>query len=341
MKYSFINDYSEGCAKEILDALIKYNYDQDTGYGLDKHCLNAEKLIKKATQHEDIDVHFLTGGTPCNVTAISLLRSNEAVISCKSGHINVHETGAVEHIGHKIITVNGIDGKITANEIIEICKSHSDEHMVKPKMVFVSLPSELGTIYSLKELKEIRKVCTKYNLYLYIDGARLGSALTSKKADFTLKDITDLADIYYIGGTKNGALLGEAMVIKNEYLKKDFRFFIKQNDAMLAKGRLIGISFEEFFKGDLYYRLAKNANDSAELIRNTLLKKKVKMFSPSYTNQIFPVLKNSQIKQIENQYGISLWAKVNEKESVIRLVTSWNTTKDKVLEFIDFLNKIL
>ena len=331
--YSFENDYSEGACKEVLEALVKTNYEQHTGYGLDAHCLNAAKLIKKAIKHKDVDVHFVPGGTPANVLAVSLLKPYEAVICCENGHINTHETGAVEAKGHKIIQTKPHDGKITAEDIEATVVNFTDEHVVKPRMVFVSNPSEFGTIYSKKELKAISEVCKKHDLYLYLDGARLACALTSEKNDLTLKDIADLTDIFYIGGTKNGALLGEAMVIKNEDLKKDFRYYLKQNCTMLAKARVIGVEFERFFSDNLYFDVAKNANKTAQTLKKVFLDNGVEQYLDSYTNQIFPILDDKVFKKLQSKYVMSFWSKYDKTHSVVRFVCSWATPMSAIKEF--------
>ena len=262
--YSFANDYSEGACPKVLRGLVETNYVQTAGYGLDEYCETAAALIKKTIGHDDVDVHFITGGTPCNVLAISLLRAHEAVISVESAHINVHETGAVEATGHKIIAVKGRDGKITPEEIRSVVADHTDEHKVKPKMVFISNATEFGTIYSKQELNDIYNVCRELKLYLYLDGARLGNALVATGNDLSFKDICDLTDMFYIGGTKNGALVGEAMVIKNDELKPDFRYLIKQHCSMLAKGRLLGVQFISLFEDSTYLDNARNADIMAQ-----------------------------------------------------------------------------
>lgn len=335
---TFENDYSEGMAQEILDAYIKYNLEETRGYGLDVHCLNAAKLIKKAINDDSVDVHFITGGTPCNTLACSLVKPYEAIISADCGHINVHETGAIEHTGHKIVQVNNKDGKVSASDVVRICESHPNEHMVKPKMVFISNPSEFGTIYSKEELQELRKVCDEKDLYLYMDGARLGSALTSYANDLTLEDINTLCDLFYIGGTKNGALYGEAMVIKNSELKPCFRYLLKQEGFMMAKGRPMGIAFEQFFTDNLYFKLAKHANDMAYQLKEAFKKHHIEEFMQSYTNQLFVIMDNELIKKIEEKYIISFWDKYDETKSVVRFVTSWATKQEKIDEFLKDLD---
>lgn len=339
--YSFANDYSEGACKQVLDALVKTNYEQAIGYGLDEHSFKAAEMIKERIQHQDVDIHFIPGGTPANVLAICLLKSYEAVICCENGHINTHETGAVESTGHKIIQTKAYDGKIRAIDIDEVVLNHPDEHMVKPKMVFISNSSEFGTIYSKEELTAISNVCKKHNLYLYLDGARIASALTSSKNDLTFKDICDLTDIFYIGGTKNGALLGEAMVIKNDDLKENFRYLLKQKGSMLAKGKLLGIQFEELFKDDVYFDLARNANARAQELKEVFLKYGIKEYIQSYTNQIFVILDNELLHQLEKNYVMSNWCKYDDKSTVVRFVCSWATKPEVITEFETYLKTIL
>ena len=336
---SFENDYSEGTAKEILDELIKENYTQVTGYGKDKYCLKASKAIKKAIGDDKVDVHFIPGGTPCNVLACSMVKPYEAIICASTGHINVHETGAIENTGHKCLVAESVDGKLTAESIQKIYDKHPDEHMVKPAMVYISDSTEIGTIYTKKELTAISNKCKKLGLYLYLDGARLGSALTAKGNDLTLKDINKLCDIFYIGGTKNGALLGEAMVVKNPVLKKDFRYLLKNKGFMLAKHRTVGISFYKLFENDLYYELAKHANKMADELRNCFKQTKTKFFANTTTNQVFVVLSNDTIKKLRKKYVFEDWGTVDNKHTAVRFVTSWATKKENVGSFIkDYKN---
>ena len=336
---SFENDYSEGTCKEILDELIKENLTQVTGYGKDKFCLRAANAIKKAIGDNEIDVHFIPGGTPCNVLACSLVKPYEGIICAKTGHINTHETGAVEGAGHKCLIAESKDGKLSAKSIEEAFYSYPDEHVVKPAMVYISDSTEIGTIYTKKELTAISKTCKKLGLYLFLDGARLGSALMAKGNDLTLKDINELTDIFYIGGTKNGALFGEAMVISNPELKKDFRYLLKNKGFMSAKHRTMGISFYTLFESDLYFDLAKHANKMADLLRKCFTETKTKFFSKTTTNQIFVVLDNKTIKELRKKYMFESWGVVDKNHTAIRLVTSWATTKENVEAFIkDYKN---
>ncbi|MCT4507533.1 MAG: aminotransferase class I/II-fold pyridoxal phosphate-dependent enzyme [Tepidibacter sp.] len=338
--YSFKNDYSEGAHPRILNALIASNMDQEEGYGYDRHTQNAVSKIKNIMQNQNIDVHFISGGTQTNLIAIgAFLKPYEACISVNTGHIAVNETGAIEYTGHKVITIDSNDGKIIPEKIKEVLNSHSNEHVVKPKLVYISNTTELGTIYTKKELKNLSEFCKSNNLILYADGARLGSAICVKEADLTLSDMCNFTDAFFIGGTKNGALLGEALVIKNENLKEDFKYHIKQKGALLAKGRLLGIQFEELFTDNLYFELANHANEMANLLSKGLKEANCKFLIDSPTNQIFPILENKIIKRLEKKFNFYTWKKIDDNYSAIRLVTSWATKKEAVLEFINELKK--
>ncbi|MCR4632841.1 MAG: aminotransferase class I/II-fold pyridoxal phosphate-dependent enzyme [Erysipelotrichaceae bacterium] len=337
--YSFANDYSEGACPKVLKALIETNDVQSAGYGVDEYSLAAADLIKQVIEHDDVDVHFITGGTPCNVLAISTLRAHEAVISCESGHINVHETGAVEATGHKIIAVKGKNGKILPQEIRDVMAEHTDEHKVRPKMVFISDATEFGTIYTKKELTAISEVCKEYGLYLYLDGARLGNVLVATGNDLSFKDICDLTDIFYIGGTKNGAWLGEALVIKNDELKPDFRYLIKQHCSMLAKGRLIGVQFIALFqdKARAYLDNARNADIMAQALKYIFRQFSIPMYIDSPTNQIFPVLENRILERIKSNYTVTEWGPYDKDHTIVRFVCSWATEKAAIQDFYNDL----
>lgn len=337
--YSFLCDYSEGAHPRILEALIRTNLEQADGYGLDEHCRNAASLIKKRICREDVDVHFLVGGTQTNFTAISaFLRAHEAVISAKTGHINVHETGAVEATGHKILLESTPEGKLTPLAVQAALDDHEDEHMAKPKLVYISNSTEIGSIYHKAELSQLSKICRKNNLILFMDGARLGSALACEENDLSLSDIAELVDAFYIGGTKNGALLGEALVICKEELKEDFRYHMKQKGALLAKGKLLGIQFEELFEDNLYFELANHGNKMAAILRKGFLDLGYSFLTHSPSNQIFPILHNELIKKLEMHYSFYPWKKIDENHTAIRLVTSWATEECQVIEFVRNLN---
>lgn len=333
--YSFKNDYSEGAHPRILEALNNYNLQQSEGYGEDEFTAKAIKLIKKKIRREDVDIHFLVGGTQTNLIAISaFLRPHEAAIAAKTGHILVHETGAIEATGHKVISVDVEDGKLTRRHIEKVLEEHTDEHMVKPKLVYISNSTEIGTIYKKEELEELSQVCKEHDLYLYLDGARLGSALCSKENNMEIYELAQLVDAFYIGGTKGGALMGEALVICKDSLKMDFRYHIKQKGALLAKGRLLGIQFEELFKDNLYFDLAGHANNMAVILKEGIEGLGYNFMIDSPSNQIFPIFSNGLIKKLEEKYLFIIWEKIDEENSAIRLVTSWATDKEKVLEFI-------
>ncbi|NOZ34989.1 MAG: low specificity L-threonine aldolase [Chlorobi bacterium] len=335
-KYSFKDDYSEGAHPEILKVLTDTNYTQTIGYGEDEFSEKARKLIKEKINNRNVDIHFATGGTQANLIVISsILKPHHSVIAATTAHIEVHEAGAIEATGHKINTVETKDGKLSPDLVRGVIDYHTDEHMVKPKMVFISNSTETGTIYSKKELTELYEFCKKNKLYLYIDGARLASALTSEKNDLTLNDISELTDIFYIGGTKNGALLGEAIVINNDELKEDFRFYLKQKGALLAKGRVLGVQFLTLFKDNLYFRLAEYANKNAKRIADAFKSKGYRFLSEPATNQLFPILPNELINKLHKKYDFYVWSKIDKKYSAVRIICSWATKEDDVAAFID------
>ncbi|HHX11379.1 MAG TPA: aminotransferase class V-fold PLP-dependent enzyme [Clostridiales bacterium] len=334
--FSFNNDYSEGAHPRILDAMCKYNLEQNNGYGEDAHSLKANEYIKRHIGRDDVDIHFIPGGTQTNMLVISsFLRPHHCVISADTGHINVHETGAVEATGHKVVTIPHIDGKITVEGIAEVQNYHSDEHMVLPRMVYISDTTELGTIYTKDELSQISEYCKNNNLLLFLDGARIASALTCKANDLTLHDIANLVDVFYIGGTKNGALLGEALVICNDDLKEDFRYLIKHRGAMMAKGFVMGIQFEALFQDDLYFELGKHANLMAEKIGASFMDCGYGFYAPAQTNQLFPILTNDMIEKLSKKFLFSIQKKIDESHSAVRFDTSWATSEESVNALIN------
>jgi threonine aldolase len=336
--YSFKNDYSEGAHPRILNALVDANLEQSEGYGQDRYTKKAVELLKQKIGLCDIDIHLFSGGTQTNLTALSaFLRPHEAIIAPNTGHILVHETGAIEATGHKIISIEVGNGKINTTDIKVALDTHIDEHMVKPKLVYISNPTEIGSIYTKSELEQISRFCKQKNLYLYIDGARLGSALCSEENDLQLSDLGVLADAFYIGGTKNGALLGEALVICSDLLKEDFRFHMKQKGALMAKGSILGIQFQELFRDNLYFDLAKHANAMANLLKNALSNEGYQFLTHSPTNQLFPVLPNWLIEKLQEKYSFYIWTDVDAEHSAIRLVTSWATKEAAVFAFINDL----
>lgn len=336
--YSFKNDYSEGAHPRILNALLATNAEQAEGYGEDPFTLRAAELLKQRIGRRDIDIHLLSGGTQTNLTALSaFLRPYEAVVSAATGHILVHETGAIEATGHKVIAVDVNDGKLRPEHIQAAVDAHTDEHMVKPRLVYISNPTEIGSIYCKAELGQLSQVCRANRLFLYVDGARLGSALCSDENDLSLSDLADLVDAFYIGGTKNGALIGEALVISRDTLKEDFRFHLKQRGALLAKGRVLGLQFVELFKDELYFNLARHANKMAGLLRNGVARAGYSFLTHSPTNQIFPILPNELIENLQKRYSFYIWSKIDADRSAIRLVTSWATQEEAVRQLVEDL----
>lgn len=340
--YSFKNDYSEGAHPDILEALLRNNSSQEEGYGLDKHSLHASSLIKELVGDPDAAVHLVSGGTQTNLIAISsFLRPHEACITVASGHIATHETGAIEATGHKLLTVEGEEGKLTPQLIAPVLAEHHFEHMVKPRLVYISNPSELGTIYSKNELSALSDYCKENDLLLYLDGARLGSALACEDAALDMETVYSLTDAFFIGGTKNGALLGEALVVRNPALKDDLRYLIKQRGALLAKGRILGIQFEELFRENLYFQLSAHANNMAQSMAAALAEAGCAFWIDSPTNQIFPIMNNQAIEILSQKFDFYVWAKVDENYSAIRLVTSWATSQEEIHSFVDAYKNIV
>lgn len=340
--YSFKSDYSEGAHPKVIDALVQTNLEQTVGYSEDAYCNEARDLIKKKIQNENADVHFLVGGTQTNLTVIAAsLRPYQAVIACDTGHINVHETGAIEATGHKVLVTPSLDGKLTKEQVDQIVQAHSDEHMVQPKMVYISNPTELGTVYSKEELEDLYAYCKQHQFYLFIDGARLAGALALENPKVTLPDLAQNCDVFYIGGTKCGALFGEAVVILNDELKKDFRYIIKQRGGMLAKGRLLGIQFKTLLEGDLYEQIGQHQNQMADQMRQVFLNHGLTFLSDSPTNQLFPILKNEVIEKLGQHFDYTFYEQLDDDHACIRLVTSFATTQEVVDEFKEVMGKIL
>lgn len=338
--YSFKNDYSEGAHPRILNALIESNLEQEEGYGEDSYTRKAVELLKESMGRTDVDIHLLSGGTQTNLTALSaFLRPHEAAMAASTGHILCHETGAIEATGHKILSIETENGKLNPSHLKAVLEGHQDEHMVKPKLVYISNSTEIGSIYKKSELEQLRDFCQENNLILFMDGARLGSALCSEENDIKLSDLPGLVDAFYIGGTKNGALIGEALVICRDALKDDFRYHIKQKGGLLAKGRLLGIQFLELFRDNLFFDLAMHANKMAGMLRYEFGKANFTFLTHSPSNQIFPILPNSLIAELQSKYSFHIWGKVDADHSAIRLVTSWATKEEEVLAFIEDLKK--
>ena len=331
----FNSDYTEGCHPAILERLAATNMEQTPGYGEDVYCAAAAEQIKEACAAPEAAVHFLVGGTQTNVTVISAaLRHYQGVITAVTGHINVHETGALESCGHKCLTIETADGKLTAEQIAAYTDAHyadaSFEHTVQPKMVYISNPTEIGTIYKKAELEAIYDVCKERGLYLFLDGARLGYGLTCRENDLTLADVAALTDVFYIGGTKVGALFGEAVVITNEELKRDFRYNMKQRGGMLAKGRLLGIQFDTLFTDDLYFKIARNAIDKAFQIRDIFVSNGYPLLFDSPTNQQYPIIPDDELAILGKEFGYEYWTRVDATHSGVRFCGSWATTQENV-----------
>lgn len=331
----FHNDYSEGCHAKILERLIATNLEQTPGYGEDHHCAYAADLICKLCGRDDLAVHFLVGGTQANLTVIAAaLRPHQAALGAASAHINVHETGAVEATGHKVLSVPSADGKITAQQVRSVVEAHrasgSFEHEAQPKLVYISNPTELGTLYRLAEMEALADTCHELGLYLFMDGARLGYGLVAQDNDVSMSDIARLCDVFYIGGTKVGALFGEAVVISNPAIKEDFRYLIKQHGGMLAKGRLLGIQFAALLEDGLYIEISRQAVKFADQIRDTLNRIGASYLIPGTTNQIFPILSDDFLNELAKNFMFTEMERVDETHRAVRFCTSWASTQENV-----------
>lgn len=332
-------DYLEGAHPRILEKLAETNFAQTLGYGEDEYCDRARAVIREKCSAPDAHVQFLVGGTQTNTTVIaSTLRPYQGVLCAETGHINVHETGAIEATGHKVLPLPSEDGKITAAQVQEAYDLHwadgSNEHIVQPGMVYISHPTENGTLYTKEELKSLYETCKKLELPLFLDGARLGYGLMSQGTDVTWKDLAAFTDVFYIGGTKVGALFGEAVVISNPALAKDFRYMIKQRGGMLAKGRLLGIQFLTLLEDGLYEEIAGKAVEQAMRLKEAFLEKGFPLLYDSYTNQQFPIIANSRLTQLEEKYSFELWSRIDEEYSAVRFCTSWATKEEDVAALI-------
>ncbi len=337
-------DYSEGAHPRILERLTQTNLEQSAGYGNDPYCRQAAEVIKTLCRCPRAEVHFLTGGTQTNLTVLAACsRPYQSIISAVSGHINVHEAGAIEATGHRIESLPEQYGKITASQISHFCKAHweddNPEFAPQPRTVYLSFPTEYGTLYSLQELQDIRHACDENHLFLFIDGARLGYGLTAPGNDVTLADIAALADVFYIGGTKIGALFGEAVVICNPKLQKDFRYFMKQKGGILAKGRLLGLQFLTLFEDNLYFEISKHANQMAERIKIACQHEGFAFLYESPTNQQFPILPNELLSQLEEIYAFAHIKRVDKTHTAIRICTSWATRPEDVDQLVADLHK--
>ena len=339
MRYNFMNDYNELAHERILDAIARANREQDNSYGLDSRCERARQLICAKLDGAQSDVHFLVGGTQANLTIIAAcIRPYQGVICAESGHINTHETGAIESTGHKVLALPTPDGKITAKQVEDCVSAHyadcNAEHIVQPGMVYLSQPTEVGTVYRLTELEEISSVCSRFDMPLYIDGARLGNSFAASGADVFLPDLARLCSAFSIGGTKMGALFGEALVIRDPALKKDFRYHIKQRGGMLAKGRLLGIQFETLFRDGLYDEIGRHAVAQARRIAEGITARGYVLFADSPTNQVFPILPKTLLKTLSQEFGYAFWQEYDARNDVVRFCTSWATPPEMVDELL-------
>ena len=330
MTFKWNNDYNCSAHTNIIKALAGIEQETYNGYGLDEWCEKASAVIKDKLNDHNVDIHFLVGGTQTNVTVIDhILRPWEAAVCVESGHINVHETGALEHSGHKCITVQGEKGKLTADALKNIARAFSDsdikEHVVEPKLVYISEPTELGTVYSKAELLELKAICRQNGYYLFIDGARLGYGLAA--TDVAFSDLPSLCDVFYIGGTKCGAMFGEAVVFTGKSLSTHFRSSIKQNGGMLAKGWLLGLQFFELFKDNLYFDITKKAVNYAQILKNAFVKHGVKLYIDSPTNQLFVMLNDEQLEKLSQYHQPEVQWRESDGQMVVRFCTSWSTTE--------------
>lgn len=339
----FRSDYSQGAHPIVMDALIRTNEEHTDGYGLDAHCERAAALIRELIGKPDAHVHMMTGGTSCNVTFIAaVLKPYEAVVSARTGHAYFHETGAVEGTGHRIIAMEGTDGKLTPELIDRAWEEHEDEHTPLPRLVYISQPTELGTIYSKAEITAISQKCRQKDMLLYVDGARLGCALTCRDNDLSIEELADLCDAFYIGGTKNGALFGEALVITKDSLNDHFRWMMKRQCGLLAKGRLIGVQFEALLEGgkdSAYFKIAGHSNKMADLLRKGLNSQEIEFICESQTNQLFPILPAALVKKLEEDFSFYEWAPEHDGMIPIRLVTGWGTKEDEVNAFLEMIQR--
>lgn len=337
---SFESDYIEGAHPAILEALAKSNMEALSGYGSDSYTKSAKEKIALAcglSKEQSDQVYFLTGGTQTNQIVIdTMLRPFEGVISAQTGHVSVHEAGAIEFTGHKVLTIPAHEGKMKADEldsyISDFYADGNHEHMVFPGLAYISQPTEYGTLYTKKELTELSQVCRKHKIPLFIDGARLGYGLMARDSDLTLPDIARLCDVFYIGGTKVGALCGEAVVFTKENMPAHFDNLVKKHGALLAKGRLLGIQFDTLFTDDLYFKICRNAIDRAEELKSIFREKGYKFYLDSPTNQQFVILENSKMTELQKSVRFSFWEKYNESHTVVRFATSWATTREKIEE---------
>ncbi len=338
MKY-FNCDYHEGAHPKVMERLIETNLEQTPGYGEDAYCEAAAARLRELCAAPGAQIHFLVGGTQTNLTVITAaLRPHQGVIAADTGHINVHETGAIENCGHKVLTVPGFNGKLTAAQVDALCRAHYEdgdrEHTVQPGMVYISSPTELGTIYSLEELQALHEVCREHGLYLFLDGARLAYGLAAEDNTISLPDLAALCDVFYFGGTKAGALFGEAVVISHKGLQKDFRYLMKQKGAMLAKGRLLGLQFLALLQDELYLEIGRHADRLADKIRTACEAKGYPFLMENKTNQVFAVLPDTKLQELSGSFDYCYQNRVDEAHSAVRFCTSWATRTEDVEELV-------
>lgn len=332
---SFENDYNVGAHPKLLQRLAETNLQPQTGYGGDEYCRSAKEKIRAACEAPEAEIFFLVGGTQTNAVVIdALLRSYEGVIAAKTGHVSLHEAGAIEYTGHKVLEIEGRDGKLAAGNVAQLLKTfyadESHDHMVFPGMVYISYPTELGTLYSKEELTALYAVCRENKIPLYIDGARLGYGLMSKASDLTLPELAQLCDVFYIGGTKVGALCGEAVVFPQGGMPRNFLTTVKQHGALLAKGRVLGVQFDALFTDGLYFEISRNAMDRAEELKALFQEKNCRIWRDSPTNQQYLIVENSKLPALSEKVAYSFWEAYDETHTVIRFVTSWATTPEQV-----------
>ncbi len=339
---SFENDYTEGAHEKILQRLLGTNLEKLPGYGNDPYCESAKAKIREACECPQADISFLVGGTQTNAVVIdALLKSYEGVVAAETGHVNVHEAGAIEFTGHKVLEIPQTGGKISADTLDKYLQDFwadaNHEHMVFPGMVYISHPTEYGTLYSRRELKDISAVCANFGIPLYLDGARLGYGLMSNATDVTLPMISEYCDVFYIGGTKVGALCGEAVVFTKRNMPPHFLTVIKQHGALLAKGRLLGIQFDTLFTDGLYFTISKHAIDMAEIMKDGLRRKNCSFAWESPTNQQFIILQNSVMEELQKDVAFGFWEKAGDEHTIVRLATSWATREADISSLIELL----
>lgn len=341
----FHNDYNEICHPEILKRIQNSGAYQMPGYSEDECCAHAADLIRRECRDDSLAVHFLVGGTQTNLTVIAAsLRPHQGVISAQSGHVNVHETGAIEATGHKVILVPSHAGKVDPDEVSALVRSQSlamdSEHIVQPKMVYISNPTEYGTTYSLKELTKLSETCKALGLYLYVDGARMGYGLAASSNDITLADYARLCDVFYIGGTKVGTMFGEAVVISNKWIAEDFRYIMKQRGGMLSKGWLLGLQFSAMFENGLYYQISRHANAMADRLRSTFRELGYPLYLPNETNQVFVTLPKTLLEELGKEFTYARWEEVDAEHLTVRFCTSWATRECHVTALCDRIKSL-